>query len=85
VHSTEYVHPRGDHVDGMEAPAVGKEGDDFKGRHLHIEGFRVFGVIEPDLIDGFAEEFSGPMLCCFETGIVIKLDCGLLWYGCEQL
>ena len=47
-----HVRAKGDHVDGMQTPTVGiEEGDDFQGRHLCVEGFGIFEVVVPDLID----------------------------------
>ncbi len=58
-----HVSAEGNHVDGMKSPPVGvKEGDNFKGRHLRVKGVGVLEVFEPDLVDGFSEEFGGPTL-----------------------
>ncbi len=44
-----HVGVEGDHVDGVESPAVSvKEGDYPEGRHLCIEGVGVFEVVVPD-------------------------------------
>ncbi len=60
-------------VDGMKSPAVGvKEGDNFKGRHLCVKGVGILEVFEPDLVDGFLEEFGGPTLRRFVAGVVIQ-------------
>jgi hypothetical protein len=50
-----HVGAEGDHVDGMQTPAVGiKEGDDLEGRHLRIENVGILEVIIPNLIDDLA-------------------------------
>ncbi len=60
-------------VDGMRSPAVGvKEGDNFKGRHLREIGVGVLEVFEPDLVNGFLEEFGSPTLRRLIAGIVVK-------------
>jgi hypothetical protein len=57
----------------MKSPAVGiKEGDNFKGQNLSVEGVGVLEVFEPDLIDGFSEEFGGPTLRCLVAGVVVN-------------
>ncbi len=68
-----HVSAEGNHVDGMKSPAVGvKEGDNFKGRHLRVKGVGVLEVFESDLVDGFSEEFGGPMLRRLVAGVVVK-------------
>jgi hypothetical protein len=63
----------GNHVNGMKSPAVGVlEGDNFKGQNLSVEGVGVLEVFEPDLIDGFSEEFGRPTLRCLRAGVVVK-------------
>ncbi len=67
-----HVGAEGDHIDGAEPPAVGfKEGHDLKGRHLRVKGVGILEVVV-DFVDGFAEKFGGPGLCCLVTGKVIK-------------
>jgi len=62
-----------DHVHGVEAPAVCvKERDDLEGGHLHEEGVGVLEVVEPDLVDGLAEEFFCSPLRRLITGVVIE-------------
>ncbi len=57
----------------MKSPTVGvKEGDNFKGRHLCEKGVGVLEVFEPDLVNGFLEEFGGPTLCRLVAGVVVK-------------
>jgi hypothetical protein len=68
-----HVGVEGNHVDGMKSPAVGvKEGDNFKGRHLRVKGVGVLEVFEPDLVDGFSEEFGSPTLHRLVAGVVVK-------------
>jgi hypothetical protein len=68
-----HVGAEGNHVDGMKSPAVGvKEGDNFKGRHLRVKGVGILEVFEPDLVNGFSEEFGGPTLRRLVAGVVIK-------------
>ncbi len=63
----------GNHVYGMKSPVVGiKEGDNFKGQHLRVKGVGVLEVFEPDLVDGFSEEFGGPTLRRLVAGVVVK-------------
>ncbi len=55
-----HVGAEGDHVDGMQPPAVGvEEGDDLEGRHLRVEGVGVLEVVVPDLVDNFPQELGG--------------------------
>ena len=50
-----HVGAEGDHVDGMESPAVSvEEGDYLEGRHLCIEGVGVLEVVVPDLVNYLA-------------------------------
>ena len=68
-----HVCSEGDHVHGMEAPAVCiEERDDLEGSHLRVEGVRVLEVVEPDLVDGLVEELGGSSLCRLVTGIVVE-------------
>ncbi len=68
-----HVGVEGNHVNGMKSPAVGiEEGDNFKGRHLRVEGVGVLEVFEPDLVNGFSEEFGGPMLRPLVAGVVVE-------------
>ncbi len=68
-----HVSAEGNHVYGMKSPTVGvKEGDNFKGRHLCVKGVGVLEVFEPDLVDGFLEEFGGPTLRCLVAGVVVN-------------
>ncbi len=68
-----HVGAEGNHVNGMKSPAVGvKKGDNFKGRHLRVKGVGVLEVFEPDLVNGFSEEFGGPMLRRLVAGVVVK-------------
>ncbi len=68
-----HVGAEGNHVNGMKSPAVGvKEGDNFKGRHLCVKGVGILEVFEPDLVDGFSEEFGGPTLRRLLAGIVVQ-------------
>jgi hypothetical protein len=68
-----HVGAKGNHVIGMKSPAVGvKEGDNFKGQHLCVKGVGILKVFEPDLVEGFLEEFGGPTLCRLVAGVVVK-------------
>ncbi len=68
-----HVGAKGDHVDGMEPPAVGvKEGHDLKGQHLCIEGISILEVVVPDLVNYLAEEFGGATLSRLIVGVVFK-------------
>jgi hypothetical protein len=68
-----HVGAEGDHVNGMEPPAVGvKEGHDLKGQHLSVEDAGVLEVVVSDFVDGFEEKFGGPALGCLVTGEVIE-------------
>ena len=50
-----HVGAEGDHVDGMESPAVSvEEGDYLESRHLRIEGVGVLEVVVPDLVNYLA-------------------------------
>jgi hypothetical protein len=63
----------GDHIDGMQPPAVGiKVGHDFKGQDLCIESLGVLKVIVPNLVDNIAEEFGDATFGCLEAGVVVK-------------
>ena len=63
----------GDHVDGMQPPAVGvKEGHNVDGRDLCVEGIGVFEIVVPDLINDIVKKFGDATLGCFVTGIVIE-------------
>ena len=68
-----HVGAEGDHVDGVETPAVGvEEGDDLEGRHLRVEGVCVLEVVVPDLVDDFPQELGGPAFGRLETGVVVE-------------
>jgi hypothetical protein len=68
-----HVSAEGNHVYGMKSPAAGvKEGDNFKGRHLRVKGVGILEVFEPDLVNGFSEEFGGPTLRRLVAGVVVK-------------
>ncbi len=68
-----HVGAEGDHVDGMEPPAVGiKDGYDLEGQHLRIEGISVLEVVLPELVDYLMEEFGSAVLGCLKAGVVIK-------------
>jgi hypothetical protein len=68
-----HVGVEGDHVNGVEPPAVGvKEGNDLEGQHLSVEGVGILEVVVPDFVDGLSEKFGGPMLGRFVTGKVFK-------------
>ena len=68
-----HVGAEGDHVDGVQPPAVGiKERDDFEGRHFRVEGVGVFEVLVPDLVDNFTKELGRPALGHLEAGVVVK-------------
>ncbi len=60
-------------VNGVEPPTVGvKEGHDFKGQHLRIEGISILEVVVPDLLNYLAEEFGGTALSRLVAGVVVK-------------
>ena len=68
-----HVGAEGDHVDGMQPPAVGvEEGDDLEGRHLRVEGVGVLEVVVPDLVDDFPQDLGGPAFGRLETGVVVE-------------
>ena len=68
-----HVGAEGDHVDGVQPSAVGvEEGDDFKGRHLCVEGVGVLQVVVPDLVDDFTQELGGSAFGRLEAGVVVK-------------
>jgi hypothetical protein len=68
-----HVQAEGDHVNGMEPPAVGVEvGHDFKGCDLRIESLGIFQVVVSNHINDIAEEFGNAMLGCFIAGIVVE-------------
>ena len=68
-----HVGAEGDHVDGVEPPAVGiEEGDDLEGRHLRVEGVCVLEVVVPDLVDDLPQELGGPAFGRLETGVVVE-------------
>ncbi len=49
----------------MQPPAVGvgiQEGHDVDGRDLGVEGFGVFEIVIPDLVDDIAEKFGDATL-----------------------
>jgi hypothetical protein len=46
----------------------------YSGCHLCEECVSILEVVEPDLIDGFPEEFGGSMLGRCEAGIVLEAD-----------
>ncbi len=68
-----HVGVEGNHVNGMELPAVGvKEGHDLEGQHLCIEDISVLEVVVLDLVDYLAEEFGSAALGRLVAGIVVK-------------
>ncbi len=68
-----HVGAEGDHVDGVQPPAVGiEERDDFEGRHLCVEGVGVLEVVVPDLVNDFTKELGRPALGRLEAGVVVK-------------
>jgi len=68
-----HISLEGDHVDGMQPPAVGvEEGHDIDGRDLGVEGIGVFEIVVPDLVDDIVEKFGDATFGRFVTGVVIK-------------
>jgi len=68
-----HISAEGDHVGGMQPPAVGiEEGHDVDGRDLGVEGIGVFEIVVPDLVNDIAEKFGDATLGCFLAGVVIK-------------
>jgi len=71
--SLNLISAEGNHVDGMQAAAVGvEEGHAFDGHDLCVEGLGVFEIVVPDLIDNVAKEFRNASFGRFVTGIVIE-------------
>jgi hypothetical protein len=69
-----HVQGEGDHVDGMQPPAVGiKVGRDFEGRNLCIESLGTLQVVVPNLVNNNAEEFGDATFGCFIAGVVVKV------------
>ena len=69
-----HISAEGDHVDGMQPPAVGvEEGHDVDGRDLGVEGIGVFEIVVPDLVDDIAEKFRNASFGRFVVGVVIKV------------
>ncbi len=69
-----HVRAKQDHVKGMKPSAVGvKEGHDFDGRDLRVEGVGVFEVVVSNLIDDVAEKLGYALFGRLITGVVIEL------------
>ncbi len=68
-----HVQAEGDHVNGMQPPAVGIEvGHDLKGHDLCVENLGVLQVILPNLVNDVVEELGNPMFDCIVAGIVVE-------------
>ncbi len=68
-----HIGAEGDHVNGVEPPAVGiKEDHDLDGQNLSVEGVGILEVVVPDFVNSFVEKFGGPALGCLVTGVVVK-------------
>ncbi len=69
-----HVCAKQDHVKGMKPSTVDiKEGHDFDGHDLRVEGFGICEVFVPNLIDNVAEKLGHTSFSCLVTGVVIKL------------
>jgi hypothetical protein len=68
-----HISAEGDHVDGMQPPAVGiKGGHDVAGRDLRVEHHGILEIVIPDLIDDVMKEFCDASFGPLVTGVVIK-------------
>jgi hypothetical protein len=68
-----HVQAEGDHVNGMQPPAVGiKVGHDFKDHDLCIESLGIIQVVVPNIVDNVVEEFGDTIFGCLIAGIVVK-------------
>jgi hypothetical protein len=68
-----HVQAEGDHVDGMQPPAVGiKVGHDLKGHDLCVESLGILQVVVLNLVNNVMEEFGNATFGCFVAGVVIK-------------
>jgi hypothetical protein len=69
-----HVRVEGDHVDGMQPPAVGiKVGHDFEGRDFCIESLSVLQVVIPNLVENIAEEFGNATFGHLVAGVDVKV------------
>jgi len=68
-----HISAEGDHVDGMQPPAVGvEEGQDVHGRDFCVESLGILEIIVPDLVNDIAQQFGDATLGRLVTGVVIK-------------
>jgi hypothetical protein len=68
-----HVRAKQDHVKGIKPSTVGvKEGHDFDGRDLCVEGVGIFQAIVPNLINNVAEKLGHALLGRLVPGIVIE-------------
>jgi hypothetical protein len=68
-----HVKAEGDHVNGMEPPAVGIEvGHDFKGFDLGVESLGILQVLVPNLVNDVVEKFGKATFGSFVAGVVVK-------------
>jgi hypothetical protein len=68
-----HVQAEGDHVGGMQPPAVGvKVSHDFEDHDLFIGSLGILQVVVPNLVNNVAEEFGNDTFGCFVAGIVVK-------------
>ena len=69
-----HVCVEGEHVNRIEPPAVGiKEGHDFDGCDLCIEGLCILAIIVPYLIGNIMKEFSNTACGHLVTGVVVEV------------
>jgi hypothetical protein len=77
-----HVQAEGDHVDGMQTPAVGIEVDhDFEGRDLCIEHLGILKVVIPNLVNDVLEEYGHATFGHLVAGVLSRQD---LWAALVQ-
>ncbi len=65
---------QGDHVNGMQPPAVGvNESHDVEGHDLCEKHVGIFQIVVPNFVDNVMEKLGHAALSCLVTGIVIEL------------
>jgi len=68
-----HISAEGDHVDGMQPPAVGiEEGHDVDGHDIRVEYFSILEIVVPDLVNDIAKEFGDASFGRLVTGKVIE-------------
>jgi hypothetical protein len=66
-----HISVEGDHVDGMQPPAVGvEEGLDVACRDLCVERLGILEIVVPDLVDNVTKEFCDASFSHLITGVV---------------